>query len=80
MSVERRNLLKAYGAELVLTDAAKGMQGAVDKAEELANEIPGSIIAGQFVNPANWQIHYENDRPGRSGEIQTALWIFLFRL
>lgn len=63
MSVERRNLLKAYGAELVLTDASLGMQGAVDKARELANEIPGSIIAGQFVNPANWQIHYRTTGP-----------------
>lgn len=63
MSVERRNLLKAYGAELVLTPAADGMQGAVDKAEQLAKEIPGSIIAGQFVNPANWQIHYKTTGP-----------------
>ena len=59
MSIERRNLLKAYGAELVLTDASKGMQGAVDKAEELAKQIEGSFIAGQFTNPANPEIHYK---------------------
>lgn len=57
MSIERRNLMKAYGAELVLTDGAKGMKGAIEKANELAAEIPGSFIPSQFTNPANPEIH-----------------------
>lgn len=63
MSVERRNLLKGYGAQLVLTEGAKGMQGAIDKAEEIKNATPGAVILGQFVNPANTAAHKRTTGP-----------------
>lgn len=63
MSMERRNLLAAYGAQLVLTDGSKGMNGAIEKAEELASQIEGSFIPGQFANPANPQAHYDSTGP-----------------
>ena len=77
MSIERRNLLKAYGAELVLTEGAKGMSGAIAKAEELAKEIPNAFIPGQFDNPANPEIHRENNRSGKSGKTPRGPLIFL---
>lgn len=77
MSMERRQLLKAYGSQLVLTDAAKGMQGAVDKAEELQKELTGSIIAGQFVNPANVQAHIDTTGPEIWEDLQGKIDIFV---
>ena len=63
MSIERRNILKAYGAEIVLTEGARGMKGAIEKADELAKEIPDSFIPGQFVNPANAAMHRKTTGP-----------------
>ncbi|HIX14372.1 MAG TPA: cysteine synthase A [Candidatus Hungatella pullicola] len=63
MSVERRQLMRAYGAKLILTEGSRGMKGAIEKAEELAKEIPGSFLAGQFVNPANPEVHRQTTGP-----------------
>ena len=77
MSVERRQLMKAYGAELVLTEGAKGMKGAIDKAEELAKEIPGGFIPGQFVNPANAAAHRATTGPEIWADTDGAVDIFV---
>ena len=77
MSVERRNILKAYGAEIVLTEGAKGMKGAIAKADELAAEIPGGFIPGQFVNPANPAIHKATTGPEIFKDTDGAVDIFI---
>lgn len=77
MSVERRNILKAYGAEIVLTEGAKGMTGAIEKADELAKEIPDSFIPGQFVNPANPAVHRAETGPEIWGDTDGKVDVFI---
>ena len=77
MSVERRNLLKAYGAEIVLTDGAKGMNGAIEKAEELAEELDHAFLAGQFVNPSNPKVHRLTTGPEIWGDMEGDIDIFV---
>lgn len=77
MSEERRRMMKAYGAELVLTDGAKGMSGAIEKANELAAEIPGSMVAGQFENPANAAAHYKTTGPEIYADMQGDIDYFI---
>ncbi len=77
MSLERRNLLAAYGAKLVLTEVSQGMQGSVDKANELVKEIPGAVILGQFVNPANPMAHYKTTGPEIMDDLNGQVDVFI---